>query len=365
MSRDRYTIVVTAIGSLVGQAVLDCLEGRRASVRIVGCNSQTDSANNFRCDRSYLVPPTADPQFEPTLHDICAREAADLVVPGRDADVVRLTEIAERAPWLRGKVLGGSSLAAQVMQDKARTAEFCQRHGLPFADTVATGTPDADTAAAALVARHGFPLVAKPRNGNSSLGVRVLVTEAHLRAALSRRELVIQPFLDPPALPPLAHEEGLPLFWEIPETRLHGVQLLLRRNGEIGGMCAFRATMVRGRCERLERVHDPALLELAAGFGAVMAAEGWRGPLNVQAKRDREGAWRAIELNGRFSGGTSARRLVGFDEVALTLNEWAGREVAPLHGPRSGAVVAREFADRVFDGVAAQELERSSVWTSS
>ena len=362
---DQPTVLVTGIGSLVGQVILDSLEGRRAGLFLVGCNMAADSPNNFRCDRVHLVPATESPEFGAAVLQLCELERPALLIPGRDPDIVLLSKLAEGRPDLRTVLLAGSARMAEMMADKAETARFSQRHGLPFAESVETDAPDAVAAAQALLERHGLPLIAKPCSGSGSLGVRVIMNEAHLDAALSCPGLLLQPFLDPPpALEPPAGP-GTPLFWGIEEDRLHAVQILIGRDGSVGPSFGFRARMISGRCERLERIDNPDLLAVANDFADVVAAEGWRGPFNVQAKRDREGAWNVIELNGRFSGGTSARRHVGFDEVALVVNGWLGKPVVPLQRSSSARVVVRQFADRPLDAEALAALARQGQWSSS
>lgn len=362
---DQPTVVVTGIGSLVGQVILDSLEGRRTGLFLVGCNKTPDTPNNFRCDRVHLVPATDSPEFAAAILQLCELERPALVIPGRDPDIVRLSKLAEEHADLQMVLLAGSARMAEMMADKAATANFSRRHGLPFAESVETDAPDAVVAAQALLERHGLPLIAKPCRGSGSLGVRIIMDKAHLDAALSCPGLLLQPFLDPPPVLGPPHGVGVPFFWGIEENRIHGVQVLIRRDGLVGPSFGFRARLVSGRCERLERNNDPDLLAVGNAFAQAVAAEGWRGPFNVQAKRDREDAWKVIELNGRFSGGTSARRHVGFDEVALVVNEWLGKPVVPLQRSSSARVVVRQFTDRPLDTDALAALAKEGVWSSS
>jgi predicted ATP-grasp superfamily ATP-dependent carboligase len=60
---------------------------------------------------------------------------------------------------------------------------------------------------------------------------------------------------------------------------------------------------------------------------------GWRGPLNLPLRAGPTG-WYVIEINPRFTGSTSSRLHLGFDEVGITINAWTGRTiVAPVAAP--------------------------------
>jgi hypothetical protein len=328
------TILVTGAGSLVAKCLLDALEGRRDRLRLIGFNSMADAPGLHRFDRVVIGPATADPQFTAAFRRLVEEERPALIIPGRDADVVRLAELAAVDPSLRPILPGGPPDLARMMNDKALTARFSFSHHLPFVATVCTDDPNAEAAAAALVRSQGFPLIAKPRAGFGSHGVRILHQPGQLARALTWAGMVIQPYLDPPPLPTLDPADGTPLFFQVPEDRLYGVQSLIEPDGSLGPSLAFRSRMVLGRCEQLLRVEDPLLLALGRRFATWVAEAGWRGPFNVQAKRDAAGHWRAIELNGRFSGGTSARRFLGLDEVALVVNAWCGAGCVPVDGDR-------------------------------
>lgn len=366
MTRDA-TLIITSVGSLVGQNILDALEGRRQRLTVVGLNSVVDAPNNFRCDRVHQLPPLdAGEVYQQRFQELLAREEPNLIIPGRDADVVELARQGEEHPELAARLLVGSLAAARVMDDKAASHDFARTHGLPFADTVTSGLPDSLEQGERLRANHGFPLLAKPRQGHGSLGVRLLFRQEQLARLLRQPGWVVQPLLDPrPGVAELDFELGMPCQWSLPETRLFGVQTLIGRDGGLGPSQGYIATMVLGRCERLTRRDDAELLAIADDFARAMAAAGWRGAFNLQLKKDPRLGFQAIEMNGRFSGGTSARLLLGFDEVGWCVNHWLGRAVVPLAPVTPCREVARLFRDVPMDDAAVTALQEFGQWTPS
>lgn len=356
MKSDRNAVLMTGVGTLVGKVVLDALGERRGGIHLVGCNATADAPNLYRCDEAYVVPATDDPRWRDVILSLVRQYEPVALIPGRDPDVEALAAMAGEFPEIGQCFVGGSLAMAQVVSCKDRTAAFSRKHGLPYVESVGTGHDGTVVAVAALVSRHGFPLIAKPSAGSGSLGVRVLTGPDHLEAALRLPGYVIQPFLDAPEELSLSLEAGLPLFWEVPETRLYGMQFVIRRDGTVGPSMGFHVTMVRGRLEDMRRCDEAGLQKVGQAFAEAAAAEGWRGPFNVQAKRARGGSWQVIELNGRFSGGTSSRRHFGFDEVAWVLNDWAGRAIIPPDEPRSAARVLRYLSDYPLSGEAMKNV---------
>jgi carbamoyl-phosphate synthase large subunit len=252
------------------------------------------------------------------------------------------------------------------MDSKLESARFAQRHDLPFAQTVATDAPKARAEARALVERHGFPLIAKPVAGNGSRGVLVLLEDDHVERILSRPAYVVQPMIAPPAelVPDL--NDGVPLFWGVPEEALFAVRGLIGLDGEVSQCCGYVLTMVMGRAERMEHTHDIGLVSIGVRFGQALSSLGWRGPYNVQCKRGASGEFVAIEINGRFGGGTAGRRYFGYDEVAWAINQWLQGDYVRLDpsNAKYSDLVIRTLDDYAIPADAMTVLADTGQWQS-
>lgn len=340
----RSTVIITAVGSGVGRTLLQALRGRRGRLRIVGLGSRADAPELYDCDAAWQVPETAEhAAHQARLRELIALEAADLVIPGRDDDVLALAELGDIHPGLRPRLLAGPADAARVLVDKRRSAAFAEQQGLPFAPTVDAGAADAATRAAELLRRHGFPLIAKPADGNGSRGVRVLLDDAQLQRQLGRTGVLLQPMIDAPGPEALRPDlaDGVPLFWGVPEERLYAVRGWIGRDGAVHAGCAYVMTMAAGRFERMALADDPALQVLGQRYGQAFAERlRWRGPYHLQCKRDAAGRYWPIELHGRFGGGTAGRMLLGHDEAGEVLRHWLGDDALPRQGTAAREVVA-------------------------
>lgn len=165
-----------------------------------------------------------------------------------------------------------------------------------------------------------WEFIGKPRSGNASRGVVLLRSAGEIERAFALRpDLIAQPFLDPPPnMDELVapYQAGMPFFFSFPETRLYLVQVIVGPNRAISNLFGGLAIQVGGQSIQITRFDDPELIEAGRAYALATAAEGWKGPLNIQLKRTPEGELVAYELNGRFTGGTVARTLLGFDEIA-------------------------------------------------
>lgn len=359
-------ILITSVGSLVGQNVLDSLQNRRSNIKIIGTNSMAEAANNFRCDKLYLVSEAASKaNFIRDLSSVIETEDPELIIPGRDDDVVILAQLSKKMPKYKDRFLVGSEQFAKAMDDKILSYNFAQKYNLPFAPTIESGKTGSSAKARELLKEFGFPLIAKPSKGNGSRGIWVVVNEDQLKKVSEEHDFSIQPFFrtDPEFSVELDTSLGLPFFWEIPENRLYAAQTIISKDQKVEEIFSFVAKMVYGKCERMDVYTDSELTKIVRNFVDAAILEGWRGPFNIQLKYDYKHGFQVIEMNGRFSGGTSARRYLGFDEVGRTINDWTEDDVIPNVNPRKDKkVVTKILADYEINLTDVDNLKRDKVW---
>ena len=342
MVQSKVRLLLLSIGGGVGHNFLDALGARRERFELVATNSIAEAASSFRCDRVYPVPPAAaGPDYVGRIVDLIRETQPRMVIPCRDDDIYALASIEERGESGNAILLAGTVATARIMNDKGETARFAARHGLPFA-------PTAHTAAAAheLVSAHGLPLIGKPRSGNASRGVVLLRTLDEIdRAFASGGDLIAQPYLDPPAnmaelMAPF--ERGLPLSFALPGRRKYSVQVFVGPDGAVTRSFGTVSLETSGHATEYRRCDDRDLLELGQAYGKAVAVEGWKGPLNVQLKRTAAGKLFAFEVNGRFTGGTAPRAVLGFDEIGEVMRLFLPDVDLPPLGD-SGADVAQSY----------------------
>ncbi|HZI85107.1 MAG TPA: hypothetical protein VFF44_14405 [Casimicrobiaceae bacterium] len=358
-------LLVLSVGTRVGQNVLAVLAGRRAALHLVATSSVANEPALFDCDVVHLVPPTAaDPEgFERSLRDIIAAERIDLVVPCRDDDVAFLAELRERRPELARRLLCGGAEAAQIIVDKWRSAEFSARCGLPFVPSIASGVAHDGRAFAR---EHGFPLVAKPRRGYASQDVYIVCNDAQLQRALAQGGCIVQKFLgDRRAVDDYLSgldARGIPLYHTLQGLK-HSIQGLIGPDGEVAHVfCTRNASRLR-RSKHVEPDTDPEALEIGTKCARAFSGAGWRGPLNIQCQRSAEGQLLIHEFNGRFTGATVERWLLGYDEVGAAIERFAGVAVACDRTPAAAAVEAFEsMSARAADPRCVEALARDRVW---
>ena len=362
MSSRRYRLLVMSVGSLVGSALIESLEAMgRDRFELIGMNSAPDAINNFRVDTCHLSPVAASRDALIAFLDRrVERDQPDLIVPTRDDDVVALARWAARRPRNMHHVatMVGSVAIAEMLRDKWESYVWATRNGLPFARSAI----DAE-GAQALVRQVGFPLIAKPRKGFASIGVRMLLDASHVHAALAAGDMIVQAPIDPsPMLTADALRAGMPL-WFAPVQPGSPLTLCVLDDDGPTFVAAWGSKHMRGAAFDTRLLRDDALQRLAMAYGEAAWRDGWRGLFNIQARRAASGEWTPIELAGRFMGGTNALHALGVPVAGIVFRRFiAGFDVTFVQAPDHDAQALKQAATFLVRDEDVSRLRDTGVW---
>ena len=368
-------LLLTSAGSLVAQNVFDVLNypgfSRRALVQVVGTNSVPEAASNFLCDRCYLVPQTLDTEYPARMRDILRAESPDLILCGRDEDTYVLARLKSEHPDLPGALPIGSPHAALIGLDKWQTSLFAGRHGLPFAESFMPGESDDGAALEAFCRRVGYPLVAKPARGFGSRGVCFIRDATDAQTVVQQPGYVFQEYVgDPQTLNEyFASLQGPPpLFAHFKEPGYSVSNTIIAPSGDIAPICILDNQTMFGYSILNTLIADTTIELITIDYARALFLEGGAGSISVQLRQDRHGAWKAVELNLRTTGGTAARFLRGMDELYLIAKAFVPHVVFPEMRP-TGAdecdQVGRQYHSHPIPNAPVAALKRSGVWSRS
>ncbi|WP_343344329.1 ATP-grasp domain-containing protein [Sphingomicrobium sp. XHP0239] len=289
------TVLVTGAGALLGQGIIRSLKRGTLDVKIVAVDPSPLAPALYWVDEAYGVPMANDADYLPRLREVIGRCGADVLIPGTDVELEILSEARAVIEAEQDcKVLVSSPEVVRIADDKYATAAFFRDAGFDYPGS-AKGEDGAEIDA--LVEKVGFPLIVKPRVGARSIGVSRVTDRAQLDRALDGREgLVVQECVGGDE----AEYTASALVFDGQPT----VSVVMRRDLRDGN--TYRAFT-----EPFDELHG-----LTRRWGEAL---GPYGPANFQFRLDAEGRAKVFEINGRFSGTTPLRQLVGFDEVEMCL----------------------------------------------
>jgi carbamoyl-phosphate synthase large subunit len=262
--------------------------------RVVTADIQGNAPTAFVSDGHHIVPRVTDGDYLPELLRICALDDIRAIIPLIDTELALLARNKQLFAERGVTVLVPPPAITELSRDKLAAFRFFSAHGIP--------TP-AVYAADAIPDR--FPLIVKPRDGSSSLGV----TAVHNREELAFfrryiRNSMVQEFItgDEFTVDVLADLKGN-IRTIVPRQRLE------TRAGEVSkGVTRKDPQIIQAVAEVLER------------FDGVI------GCINLQCFRRPTGEILFIECNARFGGGAPLSIMAGADLPRWTLELLQGRE---------------------------------------
>ena len=280
-------------------------------------------------DKSYLVPRFTEPNYIPTIAEICRREAIDLAFPLIDPDIPRFAAHRHCLEATGARFAVVSPAAAAIVGDKWATADFFQSLGLATPHSwLPEGLPTTDLT---------YPLFIKPRDGSGA---------QNAFRVCNRRELEF--FID--YVPnPIIQE-----YMSGPEITC---DVICDLEGEVLGVVMRRRLAVRsGEVAKGVTVYDAAIAQACVAIAQALPAIG---PITVQCMM-KDGIPHFTEINARLGGGVPLGVAAGVHGPCWLLARAAGIpiEIPPLGSYQTGLYMTR-FDDSFFLSEAEREAQAS------
>jgi carbamoyl-phosphate synthase large subunit len=289
----RPRVLVLGAGSAPGISCIKAL--RDEPVDVLAAGHAPYMPGLYLVDRSFVLPPAADPTFADALRGVVDGFGVSVIIPTIDDDVRALDRARSRFTDVRLAIADRRTL--EVCLDKWCLYEHLRgRVPQPATRLGGSGAPAGGTT---------WPLIAKPRRASAGDGVREVASRSELGAIDD--SVILQELLPGPevSVDVYANRRGHVLA-AVPRVRL---------NTELG-------VSVCGRT-----VANPELQRLAREVAGLV---GLRGIANIQFKEDTSGRPRLLEVNARCPGGMALTVASGVNMPAMAVQELLG---SPLHEP--------------------------------
>lgn len=290
-------VLVSGAGALLGQGILRSLQNGTNQYHILAADPNPLSAGLYWQDDRFLLPMADDEAFIPELLKLLNHAQPDVFIPGTDTELPILARNkAEIERKTLTKIVVSSEAVVGIADDKLVTAKFFEQNGFSFP---MTADQNDSQKVKAIVKDCGFPLIIKPKRGARSIGVVVVTSPAQLETELTQRSgCVVQEFL--------SDDNGEFTAGAVVFDGKCDAVIVMKRDLRDGN--TYRATVVQDKeLELLVRQWSEKLNPL--------------GPVNFQFRMNCKNQPTVFEINGRFSGTTPLRALVGFNEVEMVLQK--------------------------------------------
>ena len=289
------TVMVTGVGAIMGYGLLRSLRQADSALHLVGTDIYSDAVGQAWADVFEQAPYTSSPDYQAWLRGVIERHKVDLLIPGIEQDVQRLSAEPRILRGMPIKVVLNNADLVRLTQDKWLMHQELLRMDEPTRiPSYIEGTYEA------LVERLGLPFILKPRRSYASKGLVLVTSRADFTAygAALGEVLVAQPLVgsDDQEYTVGAFGDGR-----------GGVACSITLQRRLAADGSTAKAWVRH-----ESSLDDVVRRLCARFSPV-------GPTNLQFRRVGTG-WKLLEINPRISSTSSLRTAFGYNEGAMCLN---------------------------------------------
>jgi carbamoyl-phosphate synthase large subunit len=339
---ERIPVMVTGVGGGGhGEQILKALKLADTGYLIVGGDMNAFSLGLSHVDIPYLLPPARAAHYVDAVLEVCRRHGVRALFHGSEPELKVMSEHRQRFEQAGVFLPINPAPVIDLCMDKLATFDWLRQHGFAVPRTLCIRT------ARDLAAVDFCPAVLKPMVGGGGSANLFLAQDFVEVRALGEYLLAnIGPYVVQEYVGTVDCE--------------YTVGVLHDMDGEFLNSIAVRRMIMSGlsnRVKALNRTGDPRFGEyLAISSGVsqgdvaqfpevtqaceeIAAALDTRGAVNIQC-RYWEGKVYVFEINPRFSGTTSIRALMGYNEPDLLIRKHLlGEHIQPRFAYRSGRVV--------------------------
>lgn len=338
----KTTVMVTGIGGGGnGEQIIKALRLADTEYEIVGCDMSSVSKGLTEVDHPYLVPPASDPDYIACILALCNKHKVKALFHGSEPELKVMSR--ER------KVIQSSGIFLPInpatvidtCMDKFKTMAFLSENGFSFPQTVRVSSLE-DIKNVKLI-----PSILKPSvGGGGSVNTFIAQTERELYLLAEYllgiySEFIIQEYVGTPECE-------------------YTVGVLISMDGVLLNSIAVKRSILSGLSNRMKvpnRTGNPNFSPILAVSSGISQGEvgrfpevtticekiamklGCRGAVNIQC-RFIDGKVYVFEINPRFSGTTSLRAMVGYNEPDILIrNHLFEEHIQPRFDYQTGIIM--------------------------
>jgi carbamoyl-phosphate synthase large subunit len=342
--REKVRVLVTGVGGGGnGEQFIKTLKMAKTPYYIVGTDISPFSSGLYEVDEGHIVPPATHPDYVAAILELCTKRSLQVLMTGSEPELQVIATHRNLFHQAGILVLMNNGRLIESCLDKHETYSLLKQNGFTVPESYLIGTRDeADSIPDAM-----FPVIVKP--SGSGGGSR------HTYIAQDRDELVFFVlYIMKDGLSPFVQE-----YVGTPDDE-YTIGVLHTLDGVFVNSIAVKRNLTSGLSVKLKvrnrtgkEYLSPSLV-VSSGYSqgfidtfpavtgpceAVAGALGSEGPLNIQC-RFMGGKAYVFEINPRFSGTSSLRAMVDFNEPDILIRHHLLKEpVTPRFSYGKGMII--------------------------
>lgn len=304
----KIIVGILSVGSGIGQSVIESLRLSNFNFHTIGLGNNPLAFGSYECNEMIIIPSFYDENYINVLYNLCIDKSIQILIPGSDDEALILSKQVDIFRNINVKLIVSEPSFMMLIRDKNNLSKMFKNSS--------TFLPSYNLNEIKSLIKHSsirFPLIAKPKDGNASNGIKILLNENDF--VLVSDNDVIQECAIPNKQDPNYNQYINQLNkHKNPQLSEYSFQIVLNQYGdEIGRMVSFNS-LRNGVPIEIIPYFDKDVWEEIDKIIPELKELGARGPINIQGRLTDNGL-KCFEINARFTGMTGLRAEFGFNEV--------------------------------------------------
>ena len=316
-------VLITGVGGGGhGEQILKALRLSEKKYKIIGTDMTPVSKGLAVVDKSYIVPPASDAAYLDAVLNICKDNDVKVLFHGSEPELKVMSNNREKIADAGIFLPINSKEVIDTCMDKYKTNQFLHNFNFSFPKSARINSPgDIDNI-------NFYPVVLKPSIGGGGSANTMIAQSPEELQAFCRYLLSIYPeFIAQEYVGTPEHEYTACVLTDLNGEYINSIavkRMIMSSLGnrlkvknrtekkQLGETLAISSGISQGEIGKFEEVTGQCK-EIALALNS-------KGPLNIQL-RLVEGKVYVFEINPRYSGTTSLRAMVGFNEPDIMIRK--------------------------------------------
>lgn len=325
-ANEPIAVLITAIGSGGhGEQILKALlEDKSGQFRILGADANPNCINFPKVEKSFILPFATAPDYLDTVLDICKQHNIKALFHGCEPELKIFSKNRKKIEDAGIFLPINPAEVIDICMNKTKTMQKLRESGFEPPKYIEANTIEN------LKSIDFYPVVIKPSIGGggsancyiaqSFIEIKALADYLELESA--QQSFIIQEYVGTPDdeyTVGVLHDMDGNFINSIAVKRLLGSQLNIRTSvknktnrADLGDKLVISSGVSHGYVDRYS--------EVTRQCEDIAKAIGVKGPVNIQC-RFVSGKVKVFEINPRFSGTTSIRAMMGYNEPVALLRK--------------------------------------------
>ena len=360
MQHQLIHVLITGVGGGGnGRQVLKALKLASTPYHIVGVDMSPISVGLFDVDEGFVVPPANDENYIPTLVNLCIGKKIRILITGSEPELKVVSRHREQFQRIGVLPLINPPEVIDICMDKWRTVQFLQSNGFTVPRSFLIESEKEISQVNVL------PVVIKPAiGGGGSHNVYIAQDEEELHFFCK--------FILKQNMLPLVQE-----YIGTPDDE-YTVGVLTTLDGRLVNSIAVKRYILSGLSSKIktrnrtEKEYLSDILAISSGISQgiiddykevrgvceqIATKLEAKGPINIQCRLWNGNVY-PFEINPRFSGTTSLRAIVGYNEPDILIrHHLLGEPITPHFPYRKGYIMRGLFEQYIPFGEQKKEYQ--------